>query len=125
MKICELTKFAIMLFLLPWIPAFLLYRHSEKISAFIILALFLCLSLISFFSITFAKNFKFVLEKIGKMLGKYISIFILVIGYIIAVLPTGLLMKIVHRDRLKLKKTDVKSYWIDSEETTTDYEYQF
>ena len=56
MKINELTKFAMTLGLLPWIPAILLYKHSHQDYAVILLAVFLLLSLICFISKKFAKN---------------------------------------------------------------------
>lgn len=125
MKINELTKFAITLGLLPWIPAYLLYKHSHQDFAVIVLAIFLMLSIISFSSKKFAEWFKNLLTKIGNFLGKYIAIFVLALGYILAVIPTGLLMKLVKRDRLRLKKQNVDSYWKDYEVSTTDYEFQF
>ncbi len=125
MKINELTKFAITLGLLPWIPAFLLYKYSHQDYAIVILAVFLSLSLLSFTSKKFAYYFKTTLEKIGNFLGRYIAIVVLAIGYIIAVIPTGLLMKLVKRDRLRLKKQEQKSYWKDYDSTNSDYEYQF
>ncbi len=125
MKINELTKFAITLGLLPWIPAFLLYKHSHVDYAIAVLAIFLSLSLICFLSKKFANIFKTTLEKIGAFLGKYIAIIVLGFGYIIAVVPTGFLMKLVKRDRLRLKKTETNTYWKDQDSTNTDYEYQF
>ena len=125
MKINELTKFAITLVLLPWIPAFILYKHAHSDYALAILAIFLCLSLLCFISKNFAQFFKSNLEKIGAFLGKYLAIIVLAIGYIIAVVPTGLLMKLVKRDRLKLKKYNTGSYWKDHDNTNSDYEYQF
>ena len=111
MKINELTKFAITLGLLPWIPAFLLYKHSHQDCAIAVLAVFLSLSILSFASKKFANYFKTTLEKIGNFLGRYIAIIVLAIGYIVAVIPTGLLMKLVKRDRLRLKKPDWNPYW--------------
>ena len=73
----------------------------------------------------FAHWFKSTLTKIGNFLGKYIAITVLAIGYIVAVLPTGLLMKIVKRDRLRLKKPNLETYWVDYENKNTDYEFQF
>ena len=125
MKINELTKFAITLGLLPWIPAFLLYKHNNLQIAIIVLSVFLSLSIVCFISKTFAKKFKHILDKIGDFLGKYIAIIVLAIGYVIAIAPTGFLMKIVKRDRLKLKKQDTSTYWVDYNSEKTDYEYQF
>ena len=64
-------------------------------------------------------------SKIGVFLGRWISRIILFFVWIFAVLPTGILMKITKRDRLKLKKQNVSSYWIENTTKNTDYEYQF
>lgn len=125
MKINELTKFAMTLGLLPWIPAFLLYKHNYLEIAIAVLSIFLSLSLICFISKAFAKWLKNILDKIGAFLGKYIAIIVLAIGYVIAIVPTGYLMKIVKRDRLKLKKQDTSTYWVDYNSEKTDYEFQF
>ncbi len=125
MKINELTKFAITLGLLPWIPAFILYKHSMIKAAAIVLAVFIILSLICFMSKSFARVLKDILTKIGSFIGKYLAIIVLFFGYIFAILPTGLLMKIVNRDRLRLKKQKLETYWKNNESEKTDYEYQF
>ena len=125
MKINELTKFAITLGLLPWIPALLLCKHNHQYAAIYVISIFITLSLCCFISKKFAHILKSTLTKIGNFSGKYIAIIVLSIGYIIAVLPTGLLMKIVKRDRLRLKKPTLETYWVNNEERTTDYEFQF
>lgn len=125
MKINELTKFAITLGLLPWIPTFLLYKHNHIEIAIGVLSIFLSLSLLCFISKAFAKNLKHTLDKIGAFLGKYIAIIVLAIGYVLAIAPTGFLMKIVKRDRLKLKKQNTSTYWVDYNNEKTDYEFQF
>lgn len=125
MKINELTKFAITLGLLPWIPAFILCKHSLENYAVAVLAVFLLLAFVCFVSKKFAQCLKTSFAKIGNFLGKYISIFVLALVYIIAVVPTGLLMKIVKRDRLRLRKQNTTSYWKKFEANNSDYEYQF
>lgn len=125
MKINELTKFAITLGILPWIPAFILYKHSMIKAAVIVLVIFISLSLLCFISKGFARILKDTLTKIGGFLGKYLAIIVLFFGYLLAILPTGLLMKIVGRDRLLLKKPKTETYWKNNEAEKTDYEYQF
>ena len=125
MKINELTKFAITLGILPWIPAFILYKHSMLKAAVIVLAVFFVLSLLCFISKGFARILKDTLTKIGNFIGKYLAIVVLFFGYLFAILPTGLLMKIVGRDRLRLKKPNLETYWKNNETEKTDYEYQF
>lgn len=66
-----------------------------------------------------------ILSRLGSFLGRQLAKIILFLVWIFAVLPLGCLMKITGRDRLRLKKQDVKSYWIDNKVKNTDYEYQF
>ncbi len=125
MKISEHIKFSITMAIVPWIPAFILYRHSQIKIALILLCTFIFVSLVCFINKSFALNLKRILTKTGNIIGRYLAIIVLFIGYFIAVLPTGILMKAVKRDRLKLKKQNVNSYWINYENNSTDYEYQF
>ena len=125
MKINELTKFALTLGLIPWIPAFILYKHGLHSIALGLLCVFIFMSLLCFIFKGFASVFKKALDKTGAFLGRYLAIVVLVIGYIIAVVPTGLLMKLVKRDRLVLKKPKVQTYWKKFENNNSNYEYQF
>ncbi len=125
MKIKESVKFAITLGILPWIPAFILYKHSMFKTGAGVIVICLVLSLICFIFEKFSLNFKNLLTKIGSFLGRYLAIIVLTIGYIVAVLPTGLIMKLVKRDRLRLKKPQIHTYWKKYENNNTDYEYQF
>ena len=125
MKIKENIKVAIMCTIMPVAIGFLLYRHSHIRSAIAVVCIFFT---VAFLSLIIPKFGNFVHKKgkeLGCFLGKYIAIIILFIGYIIAVIPTGLLMKAVKRDRLRLKKPDLKTYWINNETTTKDYELQY
>lgn len=125
MKISEAKKFAITLLLMPWIPAFILYKHNQQEVAYIILGIFLFTSFVCFIVPKISILLKEFLTKIGKFLGKYIAIISLAIVYIVAVCPTGLIAKLVKRDRLRLKKQNLKTYWIDYKNENTDYEFQF
>ncbi len=125
MKIGEHIKFSAGLAVFPWIPAFILYRHSQIEASAIVLCIFLFVSSICFANKSFALKLKGILAEAGGFAGKYLSAGVLFIVYFTAVLPTGLLMKLVKRDRLKLKKPDASSYWTDYENRSTDYEYQF
>ena len=125
MKIKESIKFAITLGILPWIPAFILYKHSMLKAGMWVIGIFLVLSLICFIFEKFALGFKGILTKTGGFLGRYLAIIVLTVGYIVAVMPTGLIMKLVKRDRLRLKKPQIHTYWKKYENNNTDYEYQF
>ncbi|MBQ9246234.1 hypothetical protein IJ182_08210 [bacterium] len=125
MKIKENIKVAIMCTVMPFAIGFLLYKHSHYRTAMYVLISFLT---VAFLSLIIPKFGNFVHKKgkqVGSFLGRYIAIVILFIGYIVAVMPTGFLMKIVKRDRLRLKKQNLQSYWVENENNNTDYELQY
>ncbi len=72
---------------------------------------------------TFEKIYNFQ-QKIVRKIGRTIAPVVLGVVYVAAVVPTGILMKLVCRDRLALKKSNTQTYWknIDEEE---NYEFQF
>ena len=125
MKIKENIKVAIMCTIMPVAIGFLLYRHSHIKSAIIVLICFLSVAFLSLILPKFGNKVHEYGKKAGSFIGKYIAIVILFAGYILAVIPTGLLMKLVKRDRLRLKKPDIGSYWVDNKDDKKDYELQF
>lgn len=125
MHIKENIKAAIICTVMPVAIAFMLYKHSHIRLASGILVIFLSIAAIC---VIIPKAGFFIHKtgsKIGNFLGKYLAIIALFIVYICAVLPTGILMKLVKRDRLRLKKSDIKSYWIKYDGQNSDYENQF
>lgn len=125
MKISEHLKFVISFGVIPWIPFFIIYKHYHCKQILILGLIWLILTLISICSRNFSMMLKHTFSKIGGFLGKYIAIIVLWIVYVLAVLPTGLLMKAVKRDRLRLRKPECETYWLDCDYKNTDYEYQF
>ncbi|MGM9994159.1 MAG: hypothetical protein ACI37R_05475 [Candidatus Avigastranaerophilus sp.] len=125
MHIKENIKAALICAVMPSVIALMLFRHSHILLASGLLVIFLSLAAIC---IIIPKAGFFVHKtgsRAGNILGKYLAIAALFLVYICAVLPTGILMKIVKRDRLRLKKPDVKSYWIKYDGQNSDYENQF
>jgi len=51
--------------------------------------------------------------KIGIILGKIVSPFIMGIVFFLVVTPTGLIMKLLGKDLLNLKYNNKNSYWIE------------
>lgn len=125
MKIKENIKLAVTFTIIPLIPAYLLYKHSFINLAMILIVLSFVIAFCCFVSNNFALKLEKVISKSGNFIGKYISITALFMIYIIALLPTATIMKIVKRDRLKIKKMRADTYWIDNKNKTTSYEYQF
>ena len=125
MRIRENLKVSIMCAIMPFVIGYLLYKHLHIKSAIIVIAVFLS---VGFLSLVIPKLGKFIYkcaEEIGHFIGKYVAIAALFICYILAILPTGIIMKLVNRDRLRLKKPKLQSYWVDCENKNSDYEYQF
>ena len=125
MNIKDNIKVAIMCTIMPIAIGFLLYRHNHIRSAIYLVSIFLLIAVLSLFIPKFGTLIHSTGKKIGSFIGRYIAIIILFIGYIVAVIPTGLLMKIVKRDRLRLKRPNINSYWKNNENNNTDYELQF
>ncbi len=125
MKFEENTQLALILAILPWAIAYILYKYSLITAEITVIMLFLVLSFLCFSFKKFAVGLKYILDRIGAFLGKYIAVIVLTVIYILAVLPTGILMKTVKRDRLRLKKRNIDTYWTDCGEQQKNYEYQF
>ncbi len=125
MKFEENTKLALTFAIIPWAIAYILYKNSLITAEITVIMLFLVLSFLCFSFKKFAEGLKYILDRIGEFLGKYIAIMVLFVIYIFAISPTGILMKIVKRDRLRLKKPNINTYWTDCGEQQKNYEYQF
>jgi len=79
--------------------------------------IFLVASLIFFFLGIFNSKYltplNYLWIKIGDILGAVIAPIIMFIIYVIAVIPTGIILKILRKDVLKLKiNKNIESYWI-------------
>lgn len=125
MKLSDLTKFSISLTLIPIIPAWLIYKHICSYGAGIFLGFFWLLALISFCNKRIAADLKTLFEKIGAFLGKYISNIALFFIFVVAVIPTKIMMVIARRDRLKRRSFNDETYWIDCGEQKHDYELEY
>ncbi len=63
--------------------------------------------------------------KFGILLGKIVSPVVLVIIFFLVVTPTGLIMRMLGKDLLKLKKNKNKTYWIKKENNLSNMKNQF
>ncbi len=125
MKLSELTKFSISLILVPIVPAWLIFKYICPYGAGIFLGFFWILALVSFFNKEIAYKLKGLFGKIGAFLGKHIANIILFFIFIIAVIPTKILMVFARRDRLKRRSFDDETYWLNCTETQHDYELEY
>ena len=63
--------------------------------------------------------------KFGILLGKIVSPVVLAIIFFLVVTPTGLIMRMLGKDLLKLKKNKNKTYWIKKENNLSNMKNQF
>ena len=86
----------------------------------------LALLTLAFFSPSVLVIPNYVWFKFGLMLGAIVSPIILIFVYFTTVLPTGVLIKLMNKDllRLQLDKT-AKSYWIERIEQNSSMRDQF
>lgn len=125
MRIKENIKISIFFTALTISTMLILWRYSTLKDYFYIPAFLFTIALLSSFIPALGYWIYKKGTKTGKFLGKYISIISLFVIYILAVLPTGILMKITKRDRLRLNKPNLKSYWVECETQHSEYENQF
>ncbi len=121
MNIGNNYKIVIAFTIIPFIICrFIPQNYCEKV-----MLIFLGIAILSYVIPSIGEAIHDIFAKIGAFIGNCISKIILFFVWIIAVLPTGILMKLTGRDRLRLKKAEIRSYWIDNITQNTDYEYQF
>ena len=63
--------------------------------------------------------------KLGILLGKIISPIVMGIIFFLVVTPTGLLMRVLKKDLLRLKYNKDSSYWIEKNEVKSKMKNQF
>ena len=88
----------------------LVYQEEYRLWALITSLIFLILGLINSSVLT---PLNLVWFKFGMLIGRVVSPIIMALVFFVVVTPTGLIMKFLKKDLLKLKKKDTKSYWIE------------
>ena len=63
--------------------------------------------------------------KFGLLLGKVVSPVVMAVIYFGVVTPTGLIMRILGKDILKLKKNNYNSYWEEKDNSNNNMNNQF
>ena len=63
--------------------------------------------------------------KIGIFLGNFIAPIIMGIIFFFVVTPTGIIMKLLGKDLIKLKKNNENSYWIEKKDIKSSMKNQF
>jgi len=111
-KISSNRSFGIVFFIFFLIVSLypIINKDSLRVWSLIISLAFLILALTNSKILTPLNKIWF---KIGIILGKIVSPFIMGIVFFLVVTPTGLIMKLFGKDLLNLKYNNKNSYWIE------------
>ena len=123
-KISSNKSFGIIFFIFFLIIALypLLESGGIRIWSFILSLIFLILGLINSEFLTPLNQLWF---KVGLLLGKLISPIVMGLVFFIVVTPTGLIMKLLKKDVLKLRKNPSKTYWVERPKIKSEMKNQF
>ena len=100
----------------------LLKGNEIRLWSLIISIIFLTLGLLNSKILTPLNKLWF---KLGILLGNFIAPIIMGIIFFFVVTPTGIIMKLLRKDLIKLKKNNDKSYWIEKKDFKSSMKNQF
>ncbi len=112
--------FAVVFGLIAFWP--LIKGDDIKIWALVISIIFFVLGLINSKILTPLNRLWF---KVGIFLGNFIAPIVMGIIFFLVVTPTGIIMKLLGKDLIKLKKSNEKSYWIEKKKIKSSMKNQF
>ena len=100
----------------------LLKGNEIRLWSLIISIIFLTLGLLNSKILTPLNKLWF---KLGLLLGNFIAPIIMGIIFFFVVTPTGIIMKLLRKDLIKLKKNNDESYWIEKKDIKSSMKNQF
>ena len=112
--------FAVVFGLIAFWP--LIKGDDIRIWALVISIIFFVLGLINSKILTPLNRLWF---KVGIFLGNFIAPIVMGIIFFLVVTPTGIIMKLLGKDLIKLKKNYEKSYWIEKKDIKSSMKNQF
>ena len=112
--------FAVVFGLIAFWP--LIKSDDIRIWALVISIIFFVLGLINSKILTPLNRLWF---KVGIFLGNFIAPIVMGIIFFLVVTPTGIIMKLLGKDLIKLKKSNEKSYWIEKKNIKSSMKNQF
>ena len=123
-KLPSNRNFGIVFFIVFLIIALwpLLKQNDIRIWSLIISSIFLILGLINSKLLLPLNKIWF---KFGILLGNIIAPVIMGFVFFLVVTPTGLIMKLLGKDLLKLKKNKNSTYWLNKDNTSSSLKNQF
>ena len=123
-KISSNRNFGIVFFIVFLLVAIYPYFKGNdiRIWSLLISFVFLTLGIINSKILTPLNKLWF---KLGILLGNFIAPIIMGIIFFFVVTPTGIIMKLLRKDLIKLKKNNDDSYWIEKKEIKSSMKNQF
>ena len=112
--------FAVVFGLIAFWP--LIKGNDIRLWSLIISIIFLVLGLVNSKILTPLNKLWF---KFGIFLGNFIAPIVMGIIFFLVVTPTGIIMKLLGKDLIKLKKNNEKSYWIEKKNIKSSMKNQF
>ena len=112
--------FCIVFLIIAFYP--LINGEEIRIWSIIVSIIFLLLGLINSQILTPLNKIWF---KFGIFLGNFIAPIVMGIIFFFVVSPTGLIMKLLGKDLIKLKKNNDSSYWIEKKDIKSSMRNQF
>ena len=100
----------------------LIKGNEIRLWSLIISIIFLMLGLLNSKMLTPLNKLWF---KLGILLGNFIAPIIMGIIFFFVVTPTGIIMKLLRKDLIKLKKNNDESYWIEKKDIKSSMKNQF
>ena len=100
----------------------LIKGNEIRLWSLIIAIIFLTLGLLNSKILTPLNKLWF---KLGILLGNFIAPIIMGIIFFFVVTPTGIIMKLLRKDLIKLKKNNDDSYWIEKKDIKSSMKNQF
>ena len=100
-----------------------IFFHGElRIWLLIVSIIFLLLGIINS---RFLTPLNLLWFKFGMLLGRIVSPIVMGLVFFLVVTPTGMIMRILNKDLLRLKKKNTKTYWIERSSIKSDMKNQF
>ena len=123
-KISSNKSFGIVFFIVFLLISFypLLDNESIRLWSFVVSLIFLILGILNSKILSPLNRAWF---KFGVLLGKVISPIIMGIIFFLVVTPTGVIMRLLGKDVLNLKSSNIQSYWIEKTGPKSKMKNQF
>lgn len=124
LKIGSNRSFGIVFFIVFLIIALWPLTNTENIRiwSLVISVIFLILGI---FNSNLLTSMNKLWMKFGLLLGKIVSPVVMAVIYFGVVTPTGLIMRILGKDILKLNKNSYNSYWQEKDNSNNNMDNQF